>query len=211
MERTARMTPGSTSSGPDDARAAWNLAQLARLAEAVGELGQGVREKLDGFAPDELHEEGGATLDAERWDAVLDDVCALRDTAEQVGMIGGSFTPRGRRLDADVEEIANAAASALMEGGSELWMVELAVRLLDRERGFPALADAIEIDPLGCVAGWGETTVDALLGSFHGGDAGRTAYVCGTAGVSSDARWSSLGFDALRRICKALRAAVVQP
>ncbi|MBS1870539.1 MAG: hypothetical protein JSS99_12845 [Actinobacteria bacterium] len=166
-----------------------------------------MREQLEGFAPDELHGEGGAKLEADRWDAVLDDVCALRDTAEQVGMIGGSFTPRGRGLDADVEEIADAAACALREGGSELLMVELAVRLLDRERGFPALADAIEIDPLGCVAGWGETTIAELLDTFHGDDAGRTAYVCTMAGIGPDARWSSLGFDALRRICKALRAA----
>jgi len=211
MERTASMTPGSPSSGPDDARAAWNLAQLARLAEAVGELGYGVGEQLAGFVPDELHEEGGATLDADRWEAVLDDVCALRDTAEQLGLIGGSFTPRGRGLDADVEDIADAAAGALMECGSELWMVELAARLLDRERGFPALAYAIEIDPLGCVAGWGETTIAGLLDTFHGDDAGRMAYVCATVGVSPDARWSSLGFDALRRICEALRAAAAQP
>ena len=104
-----------------------------------------------------------------------------------------------------------AAAGALMEGGSDLWMVEMAVRLLDRPRGFPALADAIEIDPLGCVAGWGETTVGDLLDTFHGDDAGRTAAVCEAAGVNTDARWSSLGIDALRRICEALRAAAAQP
>jgi hypothetical protein len=205
------MTSGSTSSGADDAHVAWSLVQLARLAEAVGEMGQGVRAQLDGFVPEELHAEGSAALGVDRWHAVLDDVCALRDTAEQVGMIGGSFAPRDRALSADVEEIADAAAGALMEGGSELWTVELAVRLLDRERGFPALADAIEIDPLGCVAGWGETTVGGLLDEFHGDDSGRTAAVCAAAGVSSDARWSSLGWGALVRLCAALRVAAAQP
>jgi hypothetical protein len=201
------MTHRSPSSGSDDARTAWNLAQLARLAEAVGELGQKVREHLGGFAPDELHEQGRATLDVDRWDAVLDDVCALRDTAEQAGMLGGSFAPRDRALDVPVEEIADEAAGALMEGSSELWLVELAARLLVREQGFPALADAIEIDPLGCVAGWGEMTVAGLLDTFRGHDAGRTTYVCTTAGVSAEACWSSLGLDALRRIGTALRAA----
>jgi hypothetical protein len=86
-------------------------------------------------------------------------------------------------------------------------MVELAVGLLDRDQGFPALADAIEIDPLGAVAGWGETTVGELLGAFRGDDAGRSAYVCAAAGVSSEARWSNLGADALARVCAALRAA----
>lgn len=211
MERTLRMTPESRQNGPDDAHTAWKLAQLARLAEVVGELGQGLREQLDGFGAQELHAQGRAALDADRLHAVLDDVCALRDTAEQVGMIGGSFTPHDRALDADVEEIADAAAGALMEGGSDLWMVEMAVRLLDRPRGFPALADAIEIDPLGCVAGWGDTTVGDLLDTFHGDDARRTADVCEAAGVSSDARWSSLGWDVLLGICGALRVAAAQP
>jgi len=204
------MTPGSTSRGGDDALAAWRLVQLARLAEAVGERAQDVRAHLDGFGPDELHAEGGAVLDAERLHAVLDDVCALRDAAEQLGMIGGSFAPRDRALNADVDAVATAAACMLMEGGSDLWMVELAVRLLDRTRGFPALADAIEIDPLGVVAGWGETTVGGLLDAFHGDDAGRTADVCSAAAVNSDARWSNLGPDALRRVCSALRVAVTE-
>jgi hypothetical protein len=205
------MTPGGTSSGADDAHAAWSLVQLARLAEAVGELGQGVCDRLEGFIPEELHAEGSAKLSADRWHAVLDDVCALRDTAEQLGMIGGSFTPRERELNADVEEIAEAAAGALMEGRSEVWMVELAVRLLDRKHGFPAVADAIEIDPIGAVASWGETTVGGLLGAFHGPDAGRIAAVCAAAGVTPDARWSNLGWDALLGVCAALRLAAVQP
>lgn len=105
----------------------------------------------------------------------------------------------------------DAAAGALMDGGSDLWTVELAVRLLDRPRGFPALPDAIEIDPLGCAAGWGETTVGGLLDSFHGQNARGTADVCAAAGVRSEARWSSLGLDALRRVRAALRIAAAQP
>jgi len=206
MDRASHMTPRSSSEA-EDARAAWRLVQLARLAGAVEELAQDVRARLDGFVPGEIHAQGVGALDADRLHAVLDDVCALRDAAEQLGMIGGSFAPRDHELNADADAIADAAAGTLMEGGSDLWMVELAVGLLDRTQGFPALADAIEIDPLGAVTGWGETTVGELLGAFRGDDAGRSAYVCAAAGVSSEARWSNLGADTLARVCAALRAA----
>lgn len=205
------MTREGSNNEAGDAGEAWRLAQLGRLAEAVGELGQGVREQLDAFVPEEVHATGGAALDADRLHAVRDDVCALRDTAEQVGMLGSSLAPRDRPLQADLEELAAAAAGALIEGISDLWMVELTVRMLDRTQGFPALAEAIELDPLGCVAGWEDTTVGGLLDSFRGDGAGSTAAVCAQAGVSSDARWSSLGAEELHGVCAALRDAATRP
>lgn len=211
MERTLRMTHDGADREDADARTAWSLVQIGRLAEAVEELGARIRALLEPFDPDELQDEGGVAFPADRWHVVMDDVCALRDTAEQLGMIGGSFTPRYRKLSVDVDEIGDAATRALTEGASQLWTIELAARLLDYERGFPALADAIEIDPLGCVAGWDDTTVGGLLSAFRGEDAGRAAAVCEAAGVSPEARWASLGWETLVSICAALRRVGTSP
>lgn len=201
------MTHGGTRSEADDVRDGWSLAQLARLAEAVGDLARSVQDRLDDLDPDELRMEGGATLTPERLDGVLDDVCALRDAAEQAGMIGGSIRPRDRELEVDLDGLAEAAARSLIEGAAEIWMVELAIRMLEREQGFPALADAIEMDPLGVVKGWGETTVGLLLDAFREVDPGRTAWICQAAHVRAEDKWTDLDADALARVCAALREA----
>jgi len=169
-----------------------------------------VCDQLDSFVPAALHAEGGVELDTDRWHAVLNDVSTLRETAEQMDMIAATATPGDHALAVTIDEIAGAAAEALMEGNSDLSTVELAVRLLDRERGFPALAFAIELDPLGSVAGWDETTVGELLNAFRDGNPRRTAAVCAAAGVNEEARWAGLGWGTLLDVCASLRLAANQ-
>lgn len=202
------MTQGSAGSPAKDTRDAWSLAQVAQLTLAISMLAQSVRDGLEDFSPGELDAQGGVELPADRLHAVLDDVCALQDVAEQAGMLGGSLTPRDGELSVELGALAEAAEGALIEGGADIWMVGLAVRLMDRRQGYPALAEAIEVDPLGIVAGWRDTTVGYLLDSFRGGRAGRSSWwVCQAADVRAEDQWTSLDADALARVCAALREA----
>jgi len=181
--------------------------QLAHLARSIEELAGRVGTRLAEFATDELHDAGSATLEPDACAAVLDDVCALRDAAEQAGMIGGDFTPHGRTLTVPLEALCAAAADALAAGSSDPSLIHLTVKLLDRDTGFAALAEGIDADPIGHVGQWGDMTVGGLLGEFRDADRRATAEVCSAAGVNAETLWTNLGVDALARVSWALHRA----
>jgi hypothetical protein len=201
------MMPGGAN-GLDDVQAArdgWRLVQLARLARDVEGLARGIRQLLEPFDADELVAAGGARLDAGARGALVDEVCALRDAAEQAGMIGGDLAPEHDALDVPLEAVGEAAVEALTEGSADVALILLASSVVHRDAGFPALAEGIEVDPIGHIGQWGDVTIGALLGAFRGADARVTAWVCASARVSADATWTSLDMDALARVTWALR------
>lgn len=208
MERATHMKERGTDE-QDEQRAArregWRLVQLAQLGRDVEVLARNMRELLEDFDGDELVAIGSATLDRDQRDALLNDVCALRDAADQVGMLGGELAPREDALTLSVEAVAEAAAETLSDGSGNIALVQLAARMLHREDGFTALAEGIEADPVAHASQWGDMTIGALLCAFRDADEQATAWVCASAGVSVDALWTALDVDALARLAWALR------
>jgi len=205
MDRTTHAT--KEGAGEDrDAQDGWRLVQLAQLVEDLQPLGARLRELLEDFTPEELHASETVELDPERRAALVNEVCGLRDAAEQIGWLGGDFAPRARVLSVSLSVVATAAATMLAEGSANAAIVQLAARLLLRADGFPALAEGIEADPRG-TASWGEATIADVLDCFRDGGDPATAWVCGSARVRQDAHWATLGADGLARLAWALRNA----
>lgn len=186
-------------------RDGWRLVQLAQLARDVEALAGRVRELLEGFDAKELVRAGGARLDSGERDALVNDVCALCDAAEQAGMIGGDLAPQDDAVDAPLEAIGEAAVEVLAEGSADVALIQLAASVVQRAEGFPALAEGIEADPVSHAGQWGDVTIDALLGAFRDAEDRVTAWVCASARVSADALWTSLDTDALARVTWAMR------
>lgn len=206
MDRPPHMTPGGTDDA-SGARDGWRLVQLAQLAGDIEQLARNVRESLADFEPHELHGLDGAVLSPDRRDAALNDICALRDAAEQMGIIGGDFTPHDDALSVPLAAIGEAAAKVMAEGSANVAMIQLAARMLDCDDGYAALAEGIETDPSGHVGQWGEATISEVLGAFHDADEGRTAWICASARISPEALWTSLDAGVLAQIAWALRNA----
>ncbi|HZV75771.1 MAG TPA: hypothetical protein VFF79_18840 [Conexibacter sp.] len=189
-----------------EAQDGWRLVQLAQLVADLQSLGERLSGLLEDFTPDELHAAGTVELDSERRAAMVNEVCALRDAAEQIGWLGGDFAPRDHLLSVSLSAVARAAATMLSGGSANIAIVQLAARLLLREDGFPALAEGIEGDPR-ATAGWGEATMADVLDGFRDGSGPATAWVCASARVRQDTRWTTLGADDLARLAWALRNA----
>jgi hypothetical protein len=199
-----------THGGTEEERAArdgWRLVQIARLAIDVEALAHGLRELLAAFDPDELQAIDGAVLDPDRRDAVLNDACALRDVAEQVGMIGGDFAPHNDPLSVPLEALGEIAAEVLAEGSANASMIQLAARLVHRKEGFVALAEGLDTDPIGHASQWGDVTIGDVLGAFRDGSDSATSWICEAARVSAHTPWASLESDALILVTGALRNA----
>ena len=101
--------------------------------------------------------------------------------------------------------MCEAAAVDLASGILDPRRVLVAARLLDVERGWPALADSLAAGDV--VSAWGGLTVDALLGRFRGADPSDVALVTAEADlVEPDVPFSACPPARLAALAGALRA-----
>lgn len=184
----------------------WRLVRIVQLVTDLRALGERLHALLEDFTPEELHAAGTAELDPARRAAMVNEVCALRDAAEEIGWLGGDFVPLDHPLHVELAAVADAAADLLASGSGNVAMVQLAARLLLRARGFPALARGLEEDAQ-AAASWGETTIAEVLESFRDGSEDATAWVCASACLDRDKTWATLEAAELARLAWALRNA----
>lgn len=189
-----------------DAEAGWSCARLRAMTRTVSAHSAGLEQRLSVFAPAALRTEDGAAMTASDLDAVVSDILALQDAVDIMAFLVNRLGGREATLIVTAEEIRTVAVRALAEASADLAFVTFAAGMLDAAEGFPALAEAITVDP-GFAARWTETSVLDLLTAFHASDPMHARRACLTALVDPDAPMSSLDLGALQRLAAALRSA----
>jgi hypothetical protein len=189
-----------------DAQAGWNCARLLAIIRTVSAHGAGLEERLSAFDPTALRTEDAAAMTAADLDAVVSEIHALQDAVDIMAFLVDRLRGRKATLVVTAEELRTEATRALAQGSADLASVRFAAGMLDDAEGFPALADAIAVDP-SVASQWTEITVLDLLTVFHASDPMHARRVCLTALVHPDAPMSSLDLEAMRRLADALRSA----
>lgn len=187
----------------DAGTAGWTLVQLAELVRRAEEL------LLDGITlvGPQVHADMAAdTTIALSADEVRHVGAALSEgveLAEQLELLTARL-PDGP-VDADHDAVCEAAAADLARGIVDPRRALVAARVLDVERGWPALADSLTAGDV--VAAWGDLTVERLLGRFRGADPHAVERVAAEAGlVEPDAPFSTCSPGRLAALAEALRA-----
>lgn len=187
----------------DAGKVGWTLVQLAELVRRAEEL------LLDGItlvgphvhadmAPDARVALGAPQL--RRVAAALHEGVEL---AEQMELLTERLPDEA--VEAGYAAVCDAAAAELANGIVDPRRVLVAARLLDVERGWPALADSLAAGDV--VTAWGGLTVEALLGRFRGADPRAVERIAAEVGlVELDAPFSACPPARLTALAEAMRA-----
>jgi hypothetical protein len=181
--------------------AGWTLVQLSELVRRAEEL------LLDGIALLGPHAHAamapGATI--ELGPAELARVVAALaeggEIAEQLELLAARLP--AAEVCASYGDVRAAAAEDLANGIVDPRRLLLAARVLDVERGWPALAASLAAGDV--VSAWGSLTVEALLGRFREADPALVGLVAAEADLAPGARLAECSAEQLAALAGGLR------
>jgi len=180
--------PGASSAYPgpvtdaDEGRGGWQLVQVAELLLRVERLG-GRTLRILGEVDGDLAEDASPRLSSEEVAELSALVLDLAQLAERLQGLAEAL-PAGP-VEVAYPEVAAAAGEELAQGIIDGERARLAARLLDRDRGWRALARGLAQGD--SHTAWEETTIADLLGGFRGVSAGEARELAAGAGLSGDA------------------------
>lgn len=109
------------------------------------------------------------------------------------------------RIEAEAREIAESAARDLADGIYDADRARAAARILDVERGWPALAKALR--GTDAHTAWEATTIADVLGAFRGVSPQRVRRVATAAGLAPGAPFASCNADEAIRLAAQMEGA----
>jgi hypothetical protein len=190
----------------EEGRGGWQLVQIAELLVRIERLG-GRALRILGEVDGDLAEDASPRLSAEE----LAELCVLSlDVAQLAERLQGlaEALPAGQVAVA-YPEVAAAAAEELAQGIIDAERARLAARLLDRDRGWRALARGLAQGDSHTV--WEDTTVADLLGGFRGVSADEVRELAAAAGLTGDADIAACAPEEVARLAVSLERHASSP
>jgi hypothetical protein len=160
----------------------WQLVQIAELLVRIERLG-GRALRILGEVDADLAEDASLSLSGEELAELSVLVLDLAQLAERVQELAEALSDA--HVGVAYPDVAAAAAEELAHGIIDARRARLAVRLLDRDTGWRALAQALAQGD--SHTAWEDTTIADLLGGFRGVDASEVRALAADAGLSADA------------------------
>jgi hypothetical protein len=183
----------------DEGRGGWQLVQIAELLVRIERLGAGALRSL-GEVDGDLAEDAFLTFSSEELTDLSVLLLDLAQLAERLQALTEAL-PEGE-LEVSYPDVAGAAARDLAGGIIDAERARLAARLLDRGRGWRALAEGLE--HADSHTAWEETTIADLLGGFRGVAEEDVRAVAARACLPTDAEIASCDPVAVVRLAASL-------
>lgn len=185
----------------------WRLLLLHQCVNELHGLAGGLAEALQALDPEVITGGGKVELSVTGLDRIMENLEILQDQADLAGSIGGSLGAQREAVALDAGDLREQAERALRMGTGHSASVMLSASLLSPRVGFPALANAITVEPE-LVSEWGSLTIRDLLSRFHGGNPALTRRICVASDLHADTEWATLDMPELDRLARQLRGAV---
>lgn len=173
---------------------AWKVVQIGELIRELEQLYLDLMQTVGLEASASMGERATITLDRDETQRLAERVEASHDLTDELCDLVEHLS-KNHTLHVTFDDAREGAAADFQNGILDARRAMLAARLLNRERGFAALAGALRSSD--ATAAWGSTTLETILSAFRNVDTGVREQVAHDAHLAPGATLAACAPDEL--------------